>query len=109
MKKVILMLLVSVMAIGCATRPEAISSSYVPHERFENLSCVQLTQKLYEAKSDLATLSAKQNSSATIDNITVFLFLIPASALTGNDQEGLIAETKGTIGAVETSLVIKGC
>ena len=56
---------------------------------------------LDEAESD-------QNSAQTMDAITVFLILIPASALAG-DSEAKVAQYRGEKLALERAMTKKGC
>ena len=61
----------------------------------------EVSEKLDEAESD-------QNSAQAMDAVTVFLVLIPASALTG-DAEAKVAQYKGEKLALERAMTKKGC
>ena len=97
----------AVLATGCANRPGAIAPSYVPHVKYMSFTCSQLHIKTVELQEALRNISAAQDSAATTDAITVFLFLIPASALTGGDLEGAVAVAKGELAAIRTAIGIK--
>ncbi len=96
------------MVIGCATRPESISASFVSHEKFMGQNCAELGLSLSDARSQLVKFSSMQDSKANIDAATVFFVLIPASKLAG-DHAGDVAKYKGEVEAVETALIKTGC
>ena len=94
--------------VGCATRPESISASYVSHEKYVSNDCGQLTSIMADSRAQLAKFSAMQDSKANLDAATVFLVLIPASKLTG-DSAGDVAKYKGEVEAIETAQIKNGC
>lgn len=94
--------------VGCATRPESISASYVSHEKYMGQSCPELTDRMADARSQLAKFSEMQNSKANMDAATVFFVLIPASKLSG-DSAADVAKYKGEVEAIETAQVKTGC
>ena len=98
----------SLILVGCASRPDSISASYVSHEKYEQKTCSELAILRADARTDLATITAKQNTKANWDAAMVFLVLIPVSQLTG-DYKADIANFKGEIEAIETAQSIKGC
>ena len=76
---------------------------------YENMECQQLSEQLIAEKNKLAELSKSQNSAATTDAIGVFLVGVPAASLTGNDNEGDIAVSKGKVVALEANITRRGC
>jgi hypothetical protein len=94
--------------VGCATRPESISASYVSHEKYMSNDCAQLTSHMVDARSQLTKFSSMQDTKANLDAATVFFVLIPASKLTG-DSAGDVAKYKGEVEAIETAQVKNGC
>lgn len=94
--------------VGCATRPESISASYVSHEKYIGQTCAELTDRMADARSQLAKFSEMQNSKANLDAATVFLVLIPASKLSG-DSAADVAKYKGEVEAIETAQIKTGC
>ncbi len=108
MKKVILTIGCVAALVGCASRPESISASFVSHEKYSNRDCTTLAIDLSNARSELAKFSSMQDSKANMDAATVFFVLIPASKLTG-DHAGDVAKWKGEVEAVETALIKAGC
>jgi outer membrane murein-binding lipoprotein Lpp len=98
----------SVITTGCANRPESIAASYVSHERYMESSCAQLATTMSNARAELATYSDKQDTAANIDAGSVFLVLIPISALQG-DSEADVARWKGRVEAIETAQIKKKC
>ena len=98
----------SLILVGCASRPDSISASYIAHEKFMQNTCSELAVLRSDARTDLQTYSAKQNTKANWDFATVFFVLIPASQISG-DHEADVAMFKGTIEAIETAQAIKSC
>ena len=101
-------LICSLMLVGCATRPDSISASYIAHEKFMNNTCSELSVLRADARTDLQTYSSKQNSKANWDAVSVWFTLIPASQLTG-DVEADVAKAKGEVEAIETAQAVKDC
>ena len=101
-------LICSLMLVGCATRPDSISASYIAHEKFMNNTCSELSVLRADARTDLQTYSSKQNTKANWDFATVWFVLIPASQISG-DHEADVAMFKGTIEAIETAQAVQGC
>ena len=98
----------SLILVGCASRPASISASHVSHEKYTNNTCSELAVLRADARTDLQTASAQQNSKANWDAVSVWFILIPASQLTG-DVEAAVASAKGEIEAIETAQSIKDC
>ena len=101
-------LICSLVLVGCATRPDSISASFISHEKFMKETCSELAVLRADARTDLQTYSSKQNTKANWDFATVFFVLIPASQISG-DHEADVAMFKGTIEAIETAQSVKGC
>lgn len=95
-------------AVGCATRPESISASFVSHEKYMGQTCPQLTDSMSDARAKLTEYSKMQDTKANVDAATVFLVLIPASKLSG-DHVGDVAKYKGEVEAIETAQIKTGC
>ena len=108
MKKILVSLSLVALVVGCASRPESISASYVSHEKYSGRDCSQLSVEFTNAKSELQKFSSLQDSKANTDAVTVLFVLIPASKLSG-DHAGDVAKWKGEVEAVETALVKAGC
>jgi len=98
----------SVITSGCANRPESIAASYVSHERYTESNCAQLATTMSNARAELAIYSSKQDTAANIDAGSVFLVLIPVSALQG-DSEADVAKWKGRVEAIETAQIKNKC
>lgn len=109
MKKIAIVLSVAtLLAAGCATRPESIRASHVSFEKFSHLDCTQLATRMGDTRADLEKFSKLQDGKANMDAATVFLVLIPASKLSG-DHEGDVARLKGEVEAIETAQVKAKC
>ena len=94
--------------VGCATRPESISASFVSHEKYMGQTCPQLTDSMADARTKLTGYSKQQDNKANLDAATVFLVLIPASKLAG-DHAGDVAKYKGEVEAIETAQIKSNC
>jgi hypothetical protein len=108
MKSIVFLSLIAATLVGCATRPESISASYISHEKYMGSDCTQLATKMTDARADLAKFSEMQNSKANVDAATVFFVLIPASKLTG-DSAGDVAKWKGEVEAIDTAQIKTKC
>ena len=98
----------SLILVGCASRPESIPATHVAHEKYSMNSCDELAVLRADARTDLQTISSKQNSKANWDAVSVWFILIPASQLTG-DVKADVAKAKGEVEAIETAQAVKGC
>jgi len=94
---------------SCAKRPDAISPAAIPIQAYQGQSCEQLASTLATERQTLARISDAQNNAATGDAIGVFLVGVPVSSVSGGDQEGNIAVSKGKIQAIEAVRSQKGC
>ena len=108
LKKIALVLAISSVTAGCATRPESISASFVSHEKYMGKDCTSLTLDMSNARSELAKFSSMQDSKANLDAATVFFVLVPASKLSG-DHAADVAKFKGEVEAIETALIKTNC
>ena len=104
----LMILTATILTTGCANRPESISASYVSHERYIGNSCAILSEKMSDARANLAKFSEMQNSKANVDAWGVFLILVPVSQLSG-DSEADVAKYKGIVEAIETAQIKNKC
>ncbi len=109
MKHLIIAAMVILVVTGCARRPDAIAPATIPFEAYMTQDCSELASLLIAEQQMLNVLSSQQNSAATGDAVGVFLVGVPVSSLTGGDQEGNIAVSKGKIEAIEAARLRKGC
>lgn len=109
MKRLFVVGLMVLIVAGCARRPDAIAPANIPFEAYMTQSCAELASLLVAEQQMLSVLEAQQNSAATGDALGVFLVGVPVSSLTGGDQEGNIAVSKGKVEAIEAARLRKGC
>lgn len=102
------LLLGTTLVMGCATRPSSIPAGYIPHQRYAGLDCNGLRLERAHTTRQLASFESQQNMKANIDALTVFFFLVPASAFSG-DHTAHIARLKGEMDAIETAEAQLGC
>ena len=94
--------------VGCADRPSKISASFISHEKYMDLSCSELTNKMSNARAELAKFTDMQNTKANTDAATVFLVLVPLTSMTG-DHAGDVARWKGEVEAIDTAQIKLKC
>lgn len=80
----------------------------VASSEYDGITCDQLAVEYTEVETNLASATSRQNSAQTTDAITVFLILVPFSALTG-DAEGDVARYKGEKIAIERAMEKNTC
>lgn len=96
-------------ASGCAKNPDAIAALSMPVNAYSGLSCAQLEGEYQRSNASLQARSAEQRSAATGDAVGVFLIGVPMSSLTGGNKEGLVAQHKGEIIAIQGAQRQQGC
>lgn len=88
---------------ACAKGPDAI----VPVSMgpaFQATPCAQAQAMLSTERVQLAALSQTQRGAQMGDAFGVFLLGVPVSSLSGGNQEGAIAASKGKVIALESRL-----
>jgi hypothetical protein len=110
MERIALTLAVAAISLlsACATRPESIHASYVSHEKYTQLNCMQLATKMSDTRSELDKYSRMQDSKANTDAVGVFFLALPFSKLSG-DHEADVARLKGEVEALDTAQVKNHC
>jgi len=89
---------------ACASRPDSIAPAPVSATEYQGLSCSELTTLLGEKRNALREAERQQNRAATGDAIGVFLVLLPVSSVFGSDNEGVVAQYKGEVLALERAM-----
>lgn len=103
MKTAVILLCLALAISACAKRPDAIAPVSMG-DAFNNLSCSQARTMLGTEREALATYSAAQTTAANNDALGVFLIGVPMGSVTGGDNEGNIATSKGKVLALENRL-----
>ena len=101
-----LILALPVALAACAQSPSAIAPVSMAGA-YDGLTCAQAQQLLAAERTALVSLSAAQQGAVAGDAVGVFLIGVPMSSLTGGDQSGAIALSKGKVAAFEAKLA--GC
>lgn len=99
----------AIFLAGCAKNPDAIAPMTMPVNAYAGLSCGQLAHEHHRSSLALQQVEAQQRQAVTGDAVGVFLIGVPVSSLSGADKEGLVAQHKGEIIAVEHMLRSRGC
>lgn len=89
---------------ACASRPDSIAPTPVSAAEYEGMTCSATTSMLAEKRDLLRQAESQQNRAATGDAIGVFFVLLPVSTVFGGDNEGLVAQYKGEVLALERAL-----
>ncbi|MEO9340456.1 hypothetical protein ABFT80_23885 [Mesorhizobium sp. SB112] len=89
---------------GCAKNPDAITAISMPVNAYSGLTCNQLQDEHRKSSQALTAVEAQQRSAVTGDAVGVFLIGVPMSSLTGADKEGLVAQHKGEVIAINSAL-----
>jgi len=92
-----------VLLAGCAKNPDAIAPMSMPVNAYSGLDCSQLSAEHQRSSLALQQVSADQRQAVTGDAVGVFLIGVPVSSLTGADKEGLVAQHKGELIAIESA------
>lgn len=98
------MLLTVALLASCASRPDAIAPAPVSATEYQGLSCNEITTLLAEKRESLREAERQQNRAATGDAIGVFLVLLPVGTAFGGDNEGVVAQYKGEVLAMERAM-----
>lgn len=106
---VALAMLTAMAVAGCAKNPDAIVAVNISANAYSGLSCQQLAGEHQRSSQALAAVSQQQRQAATSDAVGVFLIGVPVSSLSGNDKEGLVAQHKGEIIAIEGAMRAGQC
>ena len=94
---------------ACAKNPDAIAPIAMPVNAYGGLSCDQLVTEHRRSSAALAAVAQQQKQAATGDAVGVFLIGVPVSSLSGGDKEGLVAQHKGEIVAIEGAMRARQC
>jgi hypothetical protein len=94
---------------ACAKNPDAIAPITMPVNAYAGLSCEQLVTEHQRSSAALFAVSQQQKQAATGDAVGVFLIGVPVSSLSGADKEGLVAQHKGEIVAIEGAMRNQQC
>lgn len=104
LRNALMLMLVASFTVACAKRPDAIAPASMG-DAYSNISCQQARELLAAERVTLAGLEQEQRIAANTDAATVFLVLVPMSALNNSDKEGEIATSKGRVVALENRLI----
>lgn len=98
------LLTAALAAGGCATRSTGVVPVAVSVNDYAAVECVKLADDLRVARLREDSLSDKQDKTAVLDAVGVFVVLLPIGSLMGKDVKGELAQAKGETLAIERSL-----
>jgi hypothetical protein len=97
------LIMVAAVLCGCARNPESIAATTMPVNAYSGLTCEQLATEHAKSSAALQKVEADQRQAVAGDAVGVFLIGVPVSSLTGADKEGLVAQHKGEVIAIEAA------
>ena len=100
MKKLVIIAALVASVTACAKSPSSIEPVSMGNA-FAAMPCNDTRVELFNERQKLAALEAQQKSAVTGDAIGVFLIGIPVSSMSGGDQAGAIAASKGKVISLE--------
>ncbi len=95
------------LALAACAQSAASIAPVAMGDAYRGTSCATASAMLNTERQTLATLSKAQEGAVAGDAIGVFLIGVPVSSLSGADNEGAIAASKGKVLALEARL--SGC
>ena len=101
--RLVTLFIIAVFLSSCAKSPSSIPPAAVASSEYDHLDCQGLSSELALANSRLEAASDKQNSAQAADAFSVFLVLVPVSALAG-DSEADVARYTGETQALERAI-----
>ena len=107
--KSISIVIITIVLIGCAAKPESIPPSYVSHMGYMDFDCQQLGAEQQRLVAALSTASDAQRQARSNDTAGVILLGLPVSSLSGSNQASNIGRLKGELEAVQKAMIAKGC
>jgi hypothetical protein len=102
----VLLIVASIIISGCASRAASIAPIAIPSANYKGLSCSETKQTLNVKRERQQVLINAQNNAATGDAVGVFLLLLPVGSIFGAEKEGLLAQVKGEVLALEGAVSI---
>ena len=99
--------------VGCASKPESISASYVSPLQYSSYNCNQVKMELMRVNRKVISVSGAQadeaNNDAVAMGVGLVLFWPALFFLMGDDQKDELARLKGEYEALETVAIQKEC
>jgi hypothetical protein len=99
----------TLVAFGCAPRPENIEPTYVATVNYEAWSCVQLGQEEQKIDAAYTTAARRERHAWKADTVDVLLLGLPLASMTGDDIAPLVASLRGQQVAIRQVETEKHC
>ncbi len=108
------LLVVALVATGCAKSSEMVTGSYVSPLQYQTFSCQQLGEEAQRISARVAQTSGVQDQKRSNDQVATTAAIIlfwPAAFLVGGDDQNTaeLARLKGEFEAIEKTSVQKNC
>lgn len=107
MKRLVFILPFALALSACAKNPDAITPVSMGNA-FATTDCRQASALLAREQASLKQLESMQAAAVAQDAVSVLLFAVPLSNVSGANKEGEIAAAKGKIIALETRMMTCG-
>lgn len=108
------LLLIALVATGCAKSADMVTGSYVSPLQYQTFSCQQLGEEAQRISARVAQTSGVQDQKRSNDQVATTAAIIlfwPAAFLVGGDDQNTaeLARLKGEFEAIEKISVQKNC
>ena len=105
MKKMIICLLL-VSIVGCATKPSSIQPAAVSKLPYVNISCAALEVQMNREADALEVMTGDQISQRNWD-IALNILILPGVGAANGDSEDAIAQSKGRLVVMQDEYVLR--
>ncbi|MBK5959534.1 hypothetical protein CCR97_15160 [Rhodoplanes elegans] len=107
-------LLIAVLASGCATKSDEVAATYVSPYQFENMTCPQIaeeSQRIAQRANELAGVQDSKRTKDTVATTVAVVVFWPAAFLVGGDDRNTaeLARLRGEMQALEQVAIRKRC
>ena len=115
MKKIILLITLTIFIASCATSPDKLRTQYIPASTYSNLDCDQIAGSLRQKNSKLESLYTNLKSESQTDGtqmaVGMLLFWPALLFLEGSDSPDAAAYSrlKGEVEALNEISITKKC
>jgi len=113
LKKIASICIILSFLVGCATRPDKISATYVSPFQYKGYSCKQIQQELIRVNRKILEITGQQDKEADKDaaafGIGMILFWPALFFMIGEDKKEELARLKGEHEALESMAIQKKC
>ena len=105
---------VALVLVGCAQSPSSIEARHIPSVKYQDHTCMQMSERLQLVEARLDALIPIQDSASSVDEVMLPVGLValwgaPLLFMSGGAHQEELSILKGEINAIEHSAKEKGC